>query len=389
MRRRTAASLSSGSISRAAAMRAAFSSASFCQPSSRIASASSPSKARWATRASWRSRPTGHSSVPSAQRALEPGAVQLDGVLGRGHGPLEAALLGRGERGGPGRDELVEQHRQLARAFQLDLLPASHLRHRRPGLRLLEVRGDGLEPAGDGVQPLGERREVTREQEEQAVADRVHRERASLPDPQDLGVEDGPADVVQLELALERGRRRELARVDRLDLRQVGAIVGDIGQDGVAAAVAELVVGVVEAEPGREDRLALDHPPEARLDEVVEPGVGGSGVRAGAGRGSGRSSISRVSVTVVLDGAALVCRGTPGSRSGAAAWRRSALDRRSSGRIRPRRRWDRARPAVDRSRPGPRAWRRWSTRCPRRSRRSGARHGPVRADIPPSGRSAL
>ena len=69
-----------------------------------------------------------------------------------------------------------------------------------------------------------------------------------------VGVEDRPADVVELEVALEPGRRREVGRVDRLDRGQVRLVVLDVGEQRLAAAVAELVVGVVQAEPGRRGR---------------------------------------------------------------------------------------------------------------------------------------
>ena len=53
-------------------------------------------------------------------------------------------------------------------------------------------------------------------------------------------------------------------------------------EDGLAAAVAEQVVVLVQAERGAEHRVVADEPHEARLDEVVErvverPGVGRRG----------------------------------------------------------------------------------------------------------------
>ena len=71
------------------------------------------------------------------------------------------------------------------------------------------------------VEPVRERRMVAREQQEQPVADRVEGERATLPDAHDVGVEDRAPDVVQLEVALEPGGRRQVGRVERLDLGQV------------------------------------------------------------------------------------------------------------------------------------------------------------------------
>ena len=198
-------------------MRAACSSASFCQPSSRIASASSPSNARCATRASWRSRPIGQSSVPSARVPSSQAPYSSTATFAPAAARSRRRCSAGASAAAPAATNSSSSSGSSAARFELDPLPATDLRDRRPGLRLLEVGGDGLEPAGDGGQPLRERGVVAREQEEQAVTDRVERERSSLPDPQDLGVEDGAADVVELELALERARRRELARVDRLD----------------------------------------------------------------------------------------------------------------------------------------------------------------------------
>ena len=116
------------------------------------------------------------------------------------------------------------RRRPAARAavVDLDLLPAADLRDGRAGLGLLEVGRDRLEPAGDRVEPLGERRVVAREQQEQAVADVVERERPPLPDPQPVDVEDRAADVVDLEVALE-ARPRATARPGRSPRPRPGA----------------------------------------------------------------------------------------------------------------------------------------------------------------------
>ena len=147
-----------------------------------------------------------------------------------------------------GGHDLVEEDGQLARRVDLDPLPAPDLRDGRARLRLLEVGRDRLEPAGDRVEPLGQRGVIAREEQEQAVADMVERERAPLPDPQLRVVEDGAADVVDLEVPLEGGLARQPGRVDRLDLGQVLALVGELAEQGVATAVAEEVVVVVEAD---------------------------------------------------------------------------------------------------------------------------------------------
>ena len=145
------------------------------------------------------------------ERPLQPRGVELDGDLGRLARALEAALFGRRQDVDAGRDELVEEGRQLARGLDLDPLPEPDLRDGRAGLRFLEVGRGGLEPAGDRVESLGEQRVVPGEQQEEAVADVVEGERAALPEAQDVGIEDRAADVVELELALEArlvGERR-------------------------------------------------------------------------------------------------------------------------------------------------------------------------------------
>ena len=171
---------------------------------------------------------------PLGEGALEPGRIQLDGDLGRLARPLEAALLGGRQYVHAGRDEFVEEGRQLARGLDLDPLPEPDLRDSRPGLRFLEVRGDRLETTGDRIQSLGERRVVAGEQQEEAVADMIECERTTLPEAEDVGVEDGPADVVELELALESGLVGERRRVDRLDRAEVLAIRRQLGEDSLA-----------------------------------------------------------------------------------------------------------------------------------------------------------
>ena len=87
----------------------------------------------------------------------------------------------------------------------------------------------------------------------------------------DLAVEDRPPQIVDLEVALEAGRFRQVDRVDRLDCREVRALVGHLLVDRVEGAVAEQVVGVVDADERREGRVVAQKAPEPRFDEVVEP----------------------------------------------------------------------------------------------------------------------
>src|SRR6185295_7252946 len=117
---------------------------------------------------------------------------------------------------------------QAVRLLDLELLPAADLRNGRPALRRLEIARDALQPAGDGIEALGEWRVVPGEQQEERIADRVEREGAALPEPQDVEVEELAAHVVQLEVALEARRGRQVARVDRLDRGDVRPLVVDL-----------------------------------------------------------------------------------------------------------------------------------------------------------------
>ena len=137
-----------GSISRAAAIRAASVRPSCSSPIARIASASRPSNARSPTSSSYRSRPRAQSSVPPASDASSqsryvgerrPGAVAA----------VQPPPIGVGEIGAR-RDDLVEERRQVAGRLDLEPLPEANLRHGRPGsCDSSRKRRDGLEPPGD------------------------------------------------------------------------------------------------------------------------------------------------------------------------------------------------------------------------------------------------
>ena len=220
---------------------------------------------------------------PVRERALEPGRVELDGDLGGVRGPAEAPSLRPVDGSVRGRDDLIEEGRDLGGGLDLDPLPHPDLRLDRAGTRLVEVLGDGLEAPGDRRQPLGEGGMVAGEQEEQPVADRVEGERPALPDAQHVRVEDGSADVVQLQVALEAGGRRQVGWIEGLDLREVAPIGLELGENRLTSAVAELVVERVQAQGGPQDRVVADQPAQSRLDEVVERVVARPAV-AGVGR---------------------------------------------------------------------------------------------------------
>ena len=130
---------------------------------------------------------------------------------------------------------------------------------------------------------------VAGEQQEQGIADRVEPERAALPQPQHVEVEDLATHVVELDVALEASGGGQLGRVDRLDRAEVRPLVADLLEDGVAARVGELVVVVVEPEPRADQRVGRDDPPEACFHGIVEALVGRTCIR-GRGR-PGQGSI--------------------------------------------------------------------------------------------------
>ena len=166
------------------------------------------------TSASCRSRPIAQSSVAARERALEPGRVQVDRDLGRFARPLEAALLGRREDAVvPAATISSKKAGSSVGGVDLDLLPAADLRDGRPGLGLLEVGGDRLEPAGDGVEALGRAGAWSRANSRNRLSPTWSRanDRCSQ-SAQLVDVEDRPADVVDLELALDAGLRARARR---------------------------------------------------------------------------------------------------------------------------------------------------------------------------------
>ena len=235
--------VASGSISRAAAARAACSSAQLLPAELEdVVGVEAVERRGGATSASWRSRPIAQSSVPSASVPSSQSAYSSTATFAALDRAVEATLLGGAEHAGAGRHDLVEEGRQLgARSSSSICLPAAGPAGRSPGSCAASRKaGDVLEPAGDRLEPLGERRVVAREQQEQAVADRVEGERPALPDAQDVGVEDRAAEVVELEVALEARRRRQ-RRPDRAPRprRRWARSAASSREDRLAPAVAE------------------------------------------------------------------------------------------------------------------------------------------------------
>ncbi len=206
-------------------------------------------------------------------------------ALARSAAAPQAALLGSGQDSLAGRHDLVEQGRDLAGGLDLDRLPQADLGHDRPAARGGQEAWGRLHPAGHRVEALGERGEVAGEQREERVADPVEGGRTTLPDALDLEVEQVPPEVVELEVPLEKRLGRQPSRVDSLDGGEVGPVRRDLAEDGIALAVGQAVILGVDPDERGEVRVVPDDPPEAPLDQVVEPIVEwtaiGGGTRAG------------------------------------------------------------------------------------------------------------
>ena len=230
--------------------------------------------------------PQGPLVRPAIQRALQQLRVVGDGLLGAFDRTLEAPALGVCQDPVGGRHDLGQEGRQFAGRLHLEVLPQAHLGHGRARAVLLQEFGQCLEASGDGFQALRQRREIAGKQKEQRVAGDIQGRRATLPCPDDVGVEDRTADVVDLELALQARPRRQPGLVQPLDLREVLLLRPELRQDDVAAAVAQPVVLGVDAEVGRQQRVLVDQAAEAGLDEVVEAIVERPAV--GCRRGTGQ-----------------------------------------------------------------------------------------------------
>ena len=136
---------------------------------------------------------------------LTKGSTAIDGRSSRRGRPLQSPSIAF-RQADRRRLDLVEERRQVAGGLHLEALPEPDLGDGRPGSCFIEIGRDGLEPSSDGFESLRQRREVLGEDQEQAVADGVEGRRAPLPGSDDLGVEDRPTDVMDLEVALDDGQ---------------------------------------------------------------------------------------------------------------------------------------------------------------------------------------
>ena len=110
--------------------------------------------------------------------------------------------------------------------------------------------GAGLRPARGTPAPASSRSAIRARRsasgaapransEEDRVAELAGRRAAPLPAPDLVALVQVETEVVQLEVALEPGRRGEAGVVERLDRGEVRAVRGDLGEHGVAARVAQ------------------------------------------------------------------------------------------------------------------------------------------------------
>ena len=78
-----------------------------------------------------------------------------------------------------------------------------------------------------------------------------------------------------------------------LAVNEMVALILELAEDRVTAAVAEEVVVLVDPERGREDRVVTDQPDETSLDEVVQRRIerAGGGPGIGTGEWRGRASV--------------------------------------------------------------------------------------------------
>ena len=270
-----------------------------------MASASRPSKARCATSASWRSRPIGPVVGAVGERALEPAAVELDRDLRRGRSPASSRrLLGRGRATPSAGGAAISSKNggQLGRRSRSRC--SCHRRtcgHGRAG----PAPAPGRSGTSSSRPVIASSRSASgawsransRNRPSPTVSRAVER-RSQM--RMDVGVEDRAPDVVELEVALEAGRRRQRRPGRCASIGgQVRAVGGQLGRGRASRPPSpSSSSSVVQAEGGRQrPGWSRDEPAEARLDEVVERVVERVRARRRA-RGAARTVVASVWVTV-------------------------------------------------------------------------------------------
>ena len=323
------------------------SSASCCPPSARISSASRPSNARSATSASWRSRPSGQSSVPPASVPSSHVRVELDRDRPPPRRRSRRAARRPAEHARAGGHDLVEEGGQSARSTR-SRSPAT-AGPVAPTNACAPPRDGGAPPrAGRRSPPDARRAGRGRARTAGTTRRRSCRARASAaPRSADSSV----SKMLRRRLWISRSRSKRTASDSPAGssasiAAEVLAIRRELGQQRLAAPVAQDVVVLVDPEVRGGDRVVAHQPAEAPLDEVVERVVERSLI--------GRRRRARQ-------------RGSAGWRDGqgsSCGW--SVPGRSRTGRFGPERTAVRPVWRLARSHP---SWA-WSRRAPRASRRS-------------------
>ena len=144
---------------------------------------------------------------------------------------------------------------------------------------LLKVARNGLEARRHRLEPDERGVEVASEERKERVTDRVDPRGMAFPSANDIGLEDLPADVVDLEVPIEPHGRAHGGRIESLDGDEVPPIGLQLAEHVVAGGVCQLIVEMVDPEVGGRHGIGLDHTPESGLDEIVEWRIGRTTVR--------------------------------------------------------------------------------------------------------------
>ena len=296
----TVGSSASGSISRAAAARAAFSSASCLQAELqdrvRIEAVECPMCDERVVPLPT-DRPT-RRCRPRANRAPQPRctARRRSWPVDR---PREPALLAIPEGAVTGADDLVEERGQLRGGLDLDLLPRPDLRDAGAGARLRPGRS-ALPRAGRRSRSAVRRAGRGRARTAGTARRRPCRAPSSgVPRSAARRCRRSPGGRCGARGRARSGRSADRSAGSRASIAVRCALSAvELVEERLPPAVAELVVVVRGGRGGRRGSGCRGQPPEAGLDEVVKRVVEPAGRADGSGRGSaGSPSVDRSRVS--------------------------------------------------------------------------------------------
>ena len=194
----------------------------------------------------------------------------------------------------PACDDDIQEAGQALDRVQLHLEPQRDALVAQSVTDLGQRQRHRLEPRGDGGESLRQGREVTREQQEDGVADLLARGHASLPESMHLAIEQCPAGTQDGQLAFQPIGCRQSGRIERLKLGEISALEVVHRQSAGARHVTQPLVLVMDAQICREHRFTLEHLVEMRPDQCRQPMIrlGLEDGHADTGRaGRSRSSI--------------------------------------------------------------------------------------------------